>query len=540
MKIKKIASYITGLIIMALFSIVFYSYKLASPNPYPEQKTDSVIPSYKELEIPFDHKYNGDKYLPVMASAIIDVDNDGAPAIFLGGGENQADGLFKYKDGKFTDVSVQYGFTTKADPTYGAVVVDLDNDGYPDLIVARDSGTYFYFNRHGKFEIQKFNSFLAPNERAISFSVADLTNTGHVDIFVSAYLSKSAMEGQNIFNKPGYGAQSRLLLNDGHNNFKDITNSAGLNGPHNTFAGIFIDIDGDHKPDLIVAQDTGHVLTYKNMGNLKFQAIPNPMSETFGYPMGIAVGDYNNDGLVDFYFSNVGSTILDFMGRGDLRKDQSYSSKLLLMKNKGNFQFEDVSEQTKTADFEFSWGVVMKDLNLDGRQDILIAENYVDFPLHQIFKLPGRILTQNKNGTFTSIEKEAGLVNRAFEITPLTADFNRDGTIDIVRVNLNGKSKLYISKMKSPENAISVSLPESIRALGAKLVLEFESGNRITNFLVSGEGLCSDQSHEQFFGSLPNEIPNTIVVDLPSGKVIRVPIEKNKKHYSLSIKELSL
>src|SRR5262249_24435246 len=137
----------------------------------------------------------------------------------------------------------------------------------------------------------------------------------------------------------GYGATSVLLLNNGDNTFRDITRDAGVEYVHNTFQAMFLDLDGDRLPDLVVAHDTGQVRTWKNLGNLKFQNMPNPTSREYGYPMGIAAGDYDNDGLMDLFFSNTGGTPPDFLAKGDLRDGQVLNQKLHLFHNDGGFRF---------------------------------------------------------------------------------------------------------------------------------------------------------------------------------------------------------
>jgi enediyne biosynthesis protein E4 len=173
-------------------------------------------------------------------------------------------------------------------------------------------------------------------------------------MYVAGYIKKELVEGQNIFNKEGYGRTSLMLLNNGDNTFIDITESSGLYYKHNTFMGMFVDVDNDGLEDLVVVHDTGQVRTWKNFGNAKFKNIPNPSSKQYSYPMGIAVTDYKNDGMVDFFFSNVGSTVPSFFVKGDLRADQLFNPKWILFQNKGNFEFDDVAAQAKLADYEFS------------------------------------------------------------------------------------------------------------------------------------------------------------------------------------------
>jgi len=192
------------------------------------------------------------------------------------------------------------------------------------------------------------------------------------------------------------------MMNNGDNTFKDATEAYGMTYIHNTFMGIFVDIDNDGWLDLVVAHDTGEVRTYKNEEGQKFTKKANPTTGKYAYPMGIAVGDYNSDGNIDFFFSNTGSSVPVFMARGDLAEEDVFIKDWMLFRNDGNFNFTDVAKETKVADFEFSWGAIFEDFNLDGKQDLVVAENYVDFPPHKLFKLPGRFFGAKTRRYFRS------------------------------------------------------------------------------------------------------------------------------------------
>ncbi|MFB3103569.1 MAG: FG-GAP repeat domain-containing protein, partial [Pseudomonadales bacterium] len=285
------------------------------------------------------------------------------------------------------------------------------------------------------------------------------------------------------------------LINNGDNTFTNQTEESGLSYKHNTFQAVFWDVDNDGLEDLIVAHDTGQVRTWKNLGDLKFENVPNPNSDVYSYPMGIAVTDYDNDGLVDFFFSNTGTTAPPFIAKGDLRDDQTYDPKWLMFHNDGNFQFTDTAEKTKLADYEFSWGAVFDDFNLDGRPDLVVSENYVDLPPHKFrfLRLPCRFFVQNVNGEFAAVGAEAGVVNRRYGISPLTADFNLDGAPDIVHVNLAGKSKVYISKNETTDY-VKVKLPNTVKSIGAIVKATLSDGRTLYRPFVKGEGLCSDST----------------------------------------------
>ncbi len=500
---KRLMWLILFVLVMMSVVVVTMSYMKAYTDPYDDVSLgDTVVPVFTEVSFPFSHEFNGDKSLPFTGSAIIDVDGDGTPEVFVGGGYDQQDAIMQFDGKGFVDATVKLGRGLRkvsGDTTFGTAVIDADADGRIDLFVARDSGITLYLNKANGFEPRKLD--IAFNEKSVPLSIAlsDLNHDGYVDMFVSTYIKLDLVEGQNIFNKEGYGSTSLLLLNNGDNTFADITKQAGMEYVHNTFVAVFSDVDRDGDQDIVVAHDTGQVLTWRNNGDLTFTAAQNPSTNAFAYPMGIAVGDYNNDARVDFFFSNVSTTPPRFLAKGDLRDDQVFHTPLMLFENLGGFEFKDAAVETKTANYEFSWGAVFDDLNNDGREDLLIAQNYVALPLQKLFRLPGRVLLQRSDGTFAKAEDKLGLTNRNYEITPLVADFDNDGYRDVVRINLAGPSRAFMNGGGNSK-FLKVRLPELARSLGALVEVELGSGQKLTQQFTSGEGLASDQSHELIFG----------------------------------------
>jgi hypothetical protein len=141
----------------------------------------------------------------------------------------------------------------------------------------------------------------------------------------------------------------------------------------------------------------------------------------------------------------------------------------------------------------------LEDLNNDGREDLLIAQNYVALPIENIFRLPGRVLMQLRDGTFATTENAMGLTNRNYEITPLVADFNNDGYRDIIKINLAGVSRAFISN-GGDAGYLKVQLPDNAHSLGALVEVERGDGVKLTQQITSGEGMSSDQSHRLIFG----------------------------------------
>jgi len=501
-KALKIIPMIPVAIILAMFTMISV-YAINDRKIDYDVSTEGIdIPKFQEVEIDFIQEHNAAKSLPFAAGAIIDIDNDGTEELFLGGGYNQQDALFRFKESTFSAITSQTSLTKNSnDATLGSTVIDVDHNGFSDLLIVRESGVWLYKNSNGQFTGEKLNLPLRDDTTPLSVAVADINRDGHFDMYVSGYIRLDLVEGQNIFNKEGYGGTSAMLLNNGDDSFTDITESSGLYYKHNTFQGVFADFDNDGLEDLVVAHDTGQIRTWKNIGNNQFINMPNPNSEQNSYPMGIAVGDYNNDGLIDLFFSNVGSTAPNFLVLGDLREDQVFNPKWIMFENRGDFKFEDVADKTRLADYEFAWGAIFEDFNLDGREDLVVSENYIDCPPHKVpfLRLPGRFMLQNQHGEFAEMGEQAGVENMFYGISPLSADFNHDGYPDLVHVNLAAKPKAFISKGGN-SHYVKVKLPDTVESIGAMVTVTTDDGKTLKRPFISGEGLCSDQSHILSFG----------------------------------------
>lgn len=470
-------------------------------NSYPVNNDGLSIPGFEQQSINFIPSYDGTKTLPFTAGAIIDIDNDGVEEVFLGGGIDQQDAIFAFENGEFVDITSNTGWTKETpDKTFGAISLDLDADGDNDMLVTRQSGVYLYSNDAGQFTAKKLDLKLDAKTVPLSVAAADINRDGLYDLYVSGYIARKFVEGETIFNQV-YGGVSGLFINTGNDTFKDITEESGMFYQHNTFQAVFIDVDNDNLEDIVVAHDTGQVRTWKNLGDLKFENTSNPSSDVFAYPMGIAVTDLKNDGLPDFFFSNVGSTVPDALVRGDLTDDQILNKDWLLFENQGDFTFTDSAESRQLADYEFSWGAIFEDFNLDGRDDLVVSENYEGWPLHKLplWRLNGRFLLQTSSGEFSEAGEDAGVVNREYGISPLTADFNQDGYPDLIHVNLLGAQNVFISKA-GDNGYLKVKLPNTVESIGSQVQVTLDDGTTLIQTFVVGEGLVSDQSHVLIFG----------------------------------------
>ena len=524
-------------VIAGLTWFLGFFFHQAHTDRYPDQDIASV-PTFDEIILPFTHEYTIEKSLPFFASAVIDIDNDGVDEIYLGGGIQQPDVMYAYQpDGSFKDISEPTNIGAPKHPeTFGVAVLDVDENGWDDLVIARENDVFISYNTNGVFKEERLHLPFDEISAPLSVALGDVNNDGHVDMYVAAYIKNRFVVGQTGFNDHTYGASSLIFQNNGDNTFTDITESSGMTYIHNTFQGNFVDIDGDRDMDLVVSHDTGQVRTWRNdtdfnadgsaVGPVKYTSVENPNNSDdlskrqYGYPMGNAIGDYNNDGLVDFAFSNVGNMgpLMNRIVRGDLSKDQIYNPDIIVFRNDGDFKFTDTAKETNLADYEFSWGMLFEDFNADSLQDLIISENYVQLPYNHLIYLPGRTLLQAPNGKFADKEKETKTVNKAFEIAAIASDFNNDGALDMVRANLQGQSKVQMNNGHG-NNWLSLELPNTAKSLGAVATAKLASGKKLTKHFITSEGLCSDSSHLLYFGLGQEERVTSIDIQYLTGPI---------------------
>ncbi len=300
---------------------------------------DDQVPQFTLIDVDFHQSFRRSQGLPYAAGAIIDVDNDGTEELFLGGGVLQADGLFFFKDDHFVNVVEQTGMVKQGDAiTLGAAVIDADSNGYDDLIISRENGIWLYFNENGRFSMEKLDIEIPAGAVPLGVTVTDLNRDGNVDLFVPFIRRTSPLEWLSGA-KQGAGVRPRLYVNNGDNTFFDITATVGMGDIEEARQAVFRDLDNDGLEDLTVLHTSGELSTWKNLGDLLFENKSHFHTNSKGFFMGLAAGDYDNNNRTDFFLSNRGSTqpqiITDFFHG----KDERIISEWILMNNSGSKDF---------------------------------------------------------------------------------------------------------------------------------------------------------------------------------------------------------
>ena len=458
----------------------------------------------------FNRKFTGMKNsFPFVAAIAIDINNDGKESLFIGGGENQDDMLLDVVDGKLVNIIKGTGLSSMF-PTYGGISIDLDNDRYSDLIVAREDGVTLYMNnKNGTFRSKKLMNS-AEDTVPIAVAAADFNKDGIVDLYISNFI-KSGLLKNYQFNNPEHSKPNVLLQGVGNGNYMDVTAKQGVAGLSNTFTSVFADLNNDTHPDLVVANDAGEIDIYENK---KGQFVKRKIDAGYGFWMGIGVGDYDNDGDLDLFLSNVSDYSPHSMTKGTpetgLQPHQRANNNHIILRNDGNFKFVDVTDTYLKNKLGFGWSGVFEDIDLDGKLDLLFGVNYMKHPYHKYIKhVQPVMMNQGKNKPF---KQNYQYSDTGFGHTPMLIDLDNDNIKDVVWVNIMGPLKIYSNKNYKQNNFINVKLPSTVKYTNAKIYVTMDNGQVLMRENIQGGiGFGGDQSNIHTFGLGKHKVKNVVV-----------------------------
>ncbi len=333
--------------------------------------------------------------------AVGDVNGDGLDDVYLcqpGGLPNRL--LIQNADGTVTDRSAAAGVDL-LDETRAALLVDLDNDGAQDLVLAGWRQLLVYGgDGRGAFEIRAQIDGLFQ----FSLAAADYDGDGDLDLYVCNYSPKSDKDrseelgrfGRPVpFHNATNGGRNKLMRQDEGWTFVDVIDEVGM-GPTNnrwSYAASWEDYDNDGDPDLYVANDFGHNNLYRNDGGHFTDVAEAAGAIDANFGMSVSWSDINRDGRMDLYIANMfsaaGQRITAQAGfrRGVATGDMA----LFRVMARGNTflqsvpddpaAFHDVSDDVGTTMGRWSWGSLFADVNNDGRDDLLVTNGFLTHEL---------------------------------------------------------------------------------------------------------------------------------------------------------------
>jgi tetratricopeptide (TPR) repeat protein len=313
--------------------------------------------------------------------------------------------------GRFADIAPRLGLDTVA-AAGGLIVDDFDNDGRLDVVSSSmDSCTpmrLFTRGADGRFVDRAEQAGLADQLGGLNLMQADYDNDGCLDILLL---------------RGGWDVPQRksLLRNNCDGTFTDVTMAAGLATPvTSTQAAVWLDFDNDGYLDLFVGNEGGPAQLFLNLRNGTFVDVATAAGLARpGFIKGVTAGDFDNDGWVDLYVSNL-------------------SGDNVLYRNTGAGTFADVTAHAGTTDPPRSFATWFFDYDNDGWLDLFVTSYFlsVDESARTYLGLSNHAATlklyrNQRNGTFADVTREVGLDKVYMPMGANFGDIDNDGWLDI-------------------------------------------------------------------------------------------------------------
>ena len=486
------------------------------------------------------------------AAAAADYDSDGDIDIYVTQSRyGIANHLYQNNgDFTFTDVAAAANVAKLNEVTgtsMDAVFGDYDNDGHPDLYLVKWGCNYLFRNNgDGTFKDVTRSSGTGDCGNANSAIFIDYDSDGLLDIYVGNYFDyidlwdlKGTRFMHDSFEAARNGGTNVMYHNNGDGTFTDVAADLGINDPGWTLDVGCADIDNDGDLDILSVNDFGPDKLFLNKGADGFEDVSE---QAIGVDtrkgMNAEFGDYNNDGLIDIYVTNI--MTMEYLKEGNM-----------LHENMGDGSFVDVAVETGCADGGWGWCGKFLDFDNDGDLDIYTVNGFVSAGKEEYWydlaswattidgdpasatswpemgdkSLSGyeasRLFRNDGFDGFVEIAAEAGVDNRCDGRGVAIADFDNDGDLDMFVANQNAKPALVRNDASKANNWIELKLEgtKSNRdAIGARIDLTTGELTQ-TREVDAGNGYASQSSRRVHFGLALHKNIDKIKIRWPGGLI---------------------
>ena len=398
--------------------------------------------------------------------ALFDYNNDGLLDVFLVNGSSfeilgnpnlprSSSRLFRNNgDGTFTDVTKESGLINEGWGV-GVTVGDYDNDGYRDVFITNfGTNALFHNNGNGTFTNVTKEAGVEGGNWSTGCAWGDYDRDGRLDLYVARYVDfekgRIPTPGANTYcNYRGVpvacgprglpGLPDLLYHNEGNGKFREVNADTGV---RDTIRGyglgvVWFDFDNDGWPDIFVANDSMPNFLWHNKRNGTFEEVAIEAGCALSGDgraqsnMGIAVGDYDNDGWLDLFVTH-------------------FSEDYNTLYHNGHGQFEDVTYRAGLGTVSYrqlAWGGGFVDFDNDGWKELFVANGHIYPQADQAgnsYLQESQFFRNLHDGRFSLVPRqESGFVNARSSRGAAFGDLLGDGRMDIVVNNIDSEPFLY-------------------------------------------------------------------------------------------------
>jgi len=416
----------------------------------------------------------------------------------------------------------------------GVSVGDYDNDGDSDIYITALGPNHLFRNNGGKFEDVTARAGVGDPGFSTSAVWFDYDRDGKLDLFVGNYVEWSAdkdlfctLNGKtkSYCTPESYKGQSPTLYhNNGDGTFENVTRKAGVYDPAAKTLGLaLIDYDNDGLIDVFAANDTQPNRLYRNKGDGTFTDV--------GVPAGIA---FNEAGVAR---AGMGTDAADYDGSGrqSLIIGNFSNEMMALYSNEGNGLFIDEAPTStigKASLLRLTFSCFFFDFDLDGLPDIFAGNGHVADDINTVqptitYAQPPHLFRNLGNKKFDEVSTRVGAAFAKAAVARGAAygDFDNDGDLDVVVTANNGPARLFRND-GTANHKLRLTLTGSASnrdAIGAKVRVTRVSGVPVLEMVKTGSSYLSQSERPLTIGLAAATKVGGIEITWPTGKVERLP-----------------
>jgi len=460
---------------------------------------------------------SGEPQLILGGVAAGDYDRDGWVDLYVVRGNIGPNLLFKnLGNGSFQEVGQSAGLDLSGTIGSGPTFADFSGDGFLDLFIGGISPTgVFLFLNNGNGTFSNITAgaletaVLSKNTFSAAFGDYDLD--GDLDLFMTHWGSGDVI-----------GTSEHLWINNGDTTFTDVSIASGIAATYQgdvdfTFTPNFADINNDGFLDILIAADflTSQVFINQKNGTFVNTTDRNVITDENG--MGAGVGDYDNDGDLDWFVSSIYDPNMVAEANWGISGNRLY-------RNNGDGTFDDVTVAAGLEHGFWGWGSCFSDFDNDGNLDLVHVNGFGFKPnggkAAEFFEDPTRLFISNGNGTFTEMALELGLEDTGQGRGIVCFDYDKDGDIDIFITNNNQSPKLFRNDGGNTNNFLNIKLnglSPNTEGVGSRVTVTVNNKVQMRELRV-GSNFVSQNPVQAHFGLGDVELVNQVQVNWLDGK----------------------